>query len=66
MDQATAFAHGVAWVAPDLSLYNVTSYAVYDTHLPEGFVLHATLAGGFYAALCLVLASILFSRRDFM
>jgi hypothetical protein len=29
-------------------------------------VLHATLAGGLYALICLVLASILFSRRDFM
>lgn len=66
LDRAAAFAHGVAWVAPDLSLYNVTPYAVYDTHLPEGFVLHATLAGGLYAMICLVLASILFSRRDFM
>lgn len=66
LDQAASFAHGVAWIAPDLSLYNVTPYVVYDTRLPEGFLVHATGAGVLYATLCLLLAAVLFSRRDFM
>lgn len=66
LDQAAGFAHAVAWVAPDLSMYNVTAYVVYDTTLPDGFVLHATGAGALYATLCLLLAAVLFSRRDFI
>lgn len=65
LNAAARLARGVAWLVPDLSLYNVTPYVVYDTQLPEGLVRHATTAGCLYAAICLGLAATLFSRRDF-
>jgi ABC-type transport system involved in multi-copper enzyme maturation permease subunit len=66
LDLASAAARGLSLLAPDLSLYNVTPYVVYDTVLPEGFVAQATTSGVLYAALALGLAALLFSRRDFI
>jgi ABC-type transport system involved in multi-copper enzyme maturation permease subunit len=66
LDVASAAARGLSWLAPDLSLYNVTPYVVYDTVLPEGFVFHATTSGVLYALLALAVAALLFSRRDFI
>lgn len=66
LDFVSTFAHGVAWVAPDLSLYNVTPHVVYDSVLPAGYLLNATAAGLIYAALALLLAAVLFHRRDFV
>ena len=56
---------GLGHVVPDLSLYNTTPYLVYDQALPDGYALDATLYGLSYAAVALILAAALFSRRDF-
>jgi ABC-type transport system involved in multi-copper enzyme maturation permease subunit len=61
----SAIIRGVASVVPDLSLYNTTTYVVYDQALDWHYVIQATLYGLTYLALCLVAASVLFSRRDF-
>ncbi len=55
----------VAAVVPDLSRYNTTKYVVYDAAIPNVYVWHAAVYGFTYAAICLLLASFLFSRRDF-
>ena len=59
----------VAWVAtvsPKLSYYNVTPQVVYDVSLPWSYVGYATLQGVWYAAIVLIIASALFSIRDFV
>lgn len=66
LDRVAAFAHGVAWVAPDLTLYDVTPYVVYDSALPAGYLLAATQSGVLYALMALALSAVLFSRRDFI
>lgn len=65
LEQLSALIQGVATVAPDLSLYNTTTYVVYDQALEWSYVLHAGGYGLTYMAICLSVASILFGRRDF-
>jgi hypothetical protein len=62
----SALIRGVASVLPDLSKFNVTPNVVYGHALQADVVLWATLEGGTYALLLLVLASWLLSRRDFI
>lgn len=66
LDSAAEMVRAIAHVLPDLSLYNVTPYVVYDHTLPAGYLLNATGAGLLYAAMSLGLAALLFSRRDFI
>jgi hypothetical protein len=56
----------VATVSPKLSYYNVTPQVVYDARLPWEYVGYATLQGVWYAAIVLIIASVLFSIRDFV
>ncbi len=59
----------VAWVAtvsPKLSYFNVTPQVVYDVHLPWSYVGYATAQGVSYVVVVLILASVLFSIRDFV
>lgn len=69
-DQATlnlisGFCRTVAAVMPDLSLYNTTLYVVYDASLDWSYVVQATIYGLSYAGVMLLVAAVLFSRRDF-
>ncbi len=73
LEEQTPFTQGIqsiirliARITPDLSLYDVTPQVVYAETIPWSFVGHATLYGFCYAGLALVIASFLFSRRDFV
>ena len=61
-----AFVGWIAVVTPKLSYYNVTPQVVYDAHLPWSYVGYATLHGAWYIVAVLIIASILFSIRDFV
>ena len=56
----------VVRVAPDLSIYNVTPYVVYNRPLSGEFILQSTILGLTYVLIGLALSSFLFSRRDFV
>ncbi len=58
--------HAIAWVSPKLSQFNVTPQVVYDAELPWGYLFDATAQGFWYAAIMLLLASVLFRIRDFV
>lgn len=69
----TAFTDGLtevlrwtAQVAPDLTQFNSTPYVVYEMGIEWSLVGSATAYGFTYAAICLVLAAVLFSFRDFV
>ena len=49
---------------PPLHLYNVTEEVVYGVTLPGGYWINATLMGFAYCAMCLLIAQMIFSRRD--
>jgi hypothetical protein len=66
LEQVSGLMRGVAHVMPDLSLYNTTTYVVYDRTIEWGYVAQATAYGLTYMAICLVIASFFFSRRDFV
>lgn len=52
-------------VTPDLSLYDVTPNLVYARPITADYLLHATGLGLTYIALGLLIAAVLFHRRDF-
>lgn len=54
----------IYWIAPDLSLFNVTSKASYGIAVPAGQLATTIGYGLLYTAALLCLASALFSRRD--
>jgi hypothetical protein len=66
LEQIAALVRGVANVAPDLSLYNTTPYVVYDKAIDWGYVVQASLYGCTYAGITLLLAAVMFHRRDFV
>ena len=49
---------------PDLQLYNVTEEVVYGVALPASYLVHTTIVGVAYSSLCVMLACVIFSRRD--
>jgi hypothetical protein len=59
-------AKALAHVAPDLSIFNTTPYVVYDQAIAWSYVYQATTYGVTYLAILLFLASLIFSRRDFV
>jgi Cu-processing system permease protein len=59
-----AIATGVYYVLPNFNLFNVRSEAVHGLQLPEGFISSVTIYGFFYTLCILVLASLLFRRRE--
>ncbi|MFZ4735858.1 MAG: ABC transporter permease [Bradymonadia bacterium] len=66
LERISAVVRAVSAVLPDLGKYNVTPNVVYDKFLNGEVVLWSTIEGVTYAALLLILASILLSRRDFV
>ncbi|MEE2756439.1 MAG: ABC transporter permease [Myxococcota bacterium] len=57
---------GIVRVVPDLSIYNVTPQVVYNRPMTVEFIAQASLVGFTYIVVCLGIASVLFSRRDFV
>ncbi|MEZ4467202.1 MAG: ABC transporter permease [bacterium] len=66
LERVQTLVHGVAEVVPDLTLYNLTPYVVYGHPISGTYIVEATLYGATYAGLALVLAALMFSRRDFV
>jgi ABC-type transport system involved in multi-copper enzyme maturation permease subunit len=63
--EAAAFARGLYWVLPNLAQFDVKSDVVHGVRVPLGYV---AMAGGYavlYITMLLVIASLVFSRRDF-
>ena len=72
-EESTPFTNGVetavraiARVLPDLSLFDVTPQVVYAQPISWSFVGYSTGYGFCFSAVLLVIASFLFSRRDFV
>ena len=53
-------------IIPDLSIYNLTTHVVYARPVTADYILNATVSGLSYATLGLLVAALLFSRRDFV
>ena len=51
---------------PDLTIFNLTEQVVYGRPVSLDYLMHGTLTAATYIALGLVLATILFARRDFV
>ena len=66
LDRDEVLVHSVAKVVPDLTLYNLTPYVVYHHPVSWTYLAQSTLYGATYAAIALIIASYMFSRRDFV
>ena len=66
LDQIAAIVRTATRVLPDLSLYNATPHVVHEASMAGAHVGNATLYGLSYAAAALLIASLIFSRRDFI
>lgn len=51
-------------IIPPLKLYNVSEQVVYHSSVPWTYLTKACLTSWTYSAICLMIASILFARRD--
>ena len=51
-------------IIPPLKLYNVSEQVVYHSSIPWTYMTKACLTSWTYSAICLMIASILFTRRD--
>ena len=56
---------GLYYMLPDLGRLNLQTYAVHGTPLPQGYLAVVTLSAVLYTLIMLILASIIFNRRDF-
>ena len=65
-DGAETIVKAIAVILPDLSIYNLTPHVVYARPITFEYLASATLSGLSYAAIGLFIASVLFSRRDFV
>lgn len=57
---------GVVTIAPDLSLFVLTTQLTHGIHVQGSYLLHAALYGLSYAALFVAFGALLFRRRDFI
>jgi ABC-type transport system involved in multi-copper enzyme maturation permease subunit len=55
----------VYWILPNLSRLDIKSEAVHGLPLPEGFVLLSALYGAAYALVIVMLACLVFERKEF-
>ncbi len=55
----------VYYCVPNLDRMSLDAYAVHGVALPPGYLLSITVAAGLYAVVMLLLAVLLFQRRDF-
>jgi ABC-type transport system involved in multi-copper enzyme maturation permease subunit len=62
---AARIARGLYWVLPNLAQFDVKSDVVHGRHVAGGYVGIAAAYGAIYIALLLVVATFIFSRRDF-
>jgi ABC-type transport system involved in multi-copper enzyme maturation permease subunit len=62
---AAWLARGLYHVLPDLSAFDVKTQVVHGLPVPAGYVLATSLYGAAYIAALLLVATFIFSRRDF-
>ena len=62
---AAGFARGLYWVLPNLSQFDIKADVVHGRAVAAGYMAMAALYGGLYIAMLLVIATYVFSRRDF-
>jgi ABC-type transport system involved in multi-copper enzyme maturation permease subunit len=62
---AAGFARALYWVLPNLASFDVRSQVVHGDPVSGGYMLLMTSYGALYIAALLVIATVIFSRRDF-
>jgi len=62
---AVFLARGLYWVLPNLAQFDVTEQVVHGQPVPAGYVAIAVAYAALYIAMLLVIATAVFSRRDF-
>ena len=62
---AAWLAHGLYYVLPNFSAFDIKQQVVYAQPIPAGYLATTALYGGVYIALLLVASVAVFSRRDF-
>jgi len=62
---AAALARGLYWILPNLSQFDVKSAVVHGQPVSAGYMGVAIAYGAVYIAMLLVVATAIFSRRDF-
>jgi ABC-type transport system involved in multi-copper enzyme maturation permease subunit len=62
---AAALARVVYWVLPNLSQFDIKAEVVHGQPLAAGYFVLATVYGALYIALLLLVATFVFSRKDF-
>ena len=65
LDGISQVVRWISEITPDLSIFNVTPQLVYQHPISMGFVQEATILAVTYVVICLGIAMVLFSRRDF-
>ncbi len=62
----SAVVHTLHWILPDLSLFNVADQVVYATSVSPSQLLYSSLYCLSYSLLCLLLATVIFQRRELL
>jgi hypothetical protein len=62
---AGALARALYWVLPNLAPYDVRNQVVHGLPVPAGYLILTSLYGLVYIGAILVVATVVFSRRDF-
>jgi ABC-type transport system involved in multi-copper enzyme maturation permease subunit len=62
---AVSFARALYWVLPNLAQFDVKSDVVHGVHVPLGYLAVTGAYAALYITMLLVVASLVFSRRDF-
>jgi ABC-type transport system involved in multi-copper enzyme maturation permease subunit len=62
---AAWLAHGLYYVLPNFSAFDIKQQVVYALPVPASYLATTALYGGIYIALLLVASVAIFSRRDF-
>ena len=58
-------ARSLYYILPDLSAFDVKMQVVHGLNVPAGYLLSAVGYGAGYIAALLLVATVIFSRRDF-
>ena len=62
---AARFARGLYWVLPNLAQFDVKGQVVHAQPVPIGYMLLTSIYGAIYITVLLLIAIVIFSRRDF-
>lgn len=62
----SAVVHSLNWILPDLSLFNVADQVVYSSSVSASQALYSLFYCMSYSLICLVLASIIFQKRELL